>query len=117
MRAGPSSWLFLVLIAVGASAQDASLVPSIQFELATANNDTLRADALARLCSNLIHSEPDSARYHGNKALELATRIGQPRAMATPIMTWAGRKRSRGTSRRLKNTSVSHWNCSVRSAT
>ncbi len=63
-------------------AQDASLVPSIRLELATATNDTLRADALARLCFNLIHSEPDSARYFGDKALDLATRIGQPRAIA-----------------------------------
>jgi tetratricopeptide (TPR) repeat protein len=63
-------------------AQDASLVPSIRAELATATNDTLRADALARLCFNLIQSEPDSARRYGDKALELATRIGQPRAIA-----------------------------------
>jgi tetratricopeptide (TPR) repeat protein/anti-sigma regulatory factor (Ser/Thr protein kinase) len=63
-------------------AQDASLVPSIRTELAAAANDTLRADALARLCFNLILSEPDSARYFGERALELATRIGQSRAIA-----------------------------------
>jgi len=64
------------------SAQDASLAPSIRAELAAATNDTLRADALARLCFNLIQSEPDSARYYGDKALDLATRIGQARAIA-----------------------------------
>jgi tetratricopeptide (TPR) repeat protein len=78
---------FLLLTAVLAislilPAQDASLVPSIRAELATATNDTLRADALARLCFNLIQSEPDSARHYGVKALELAGRIGQPRAIA-----------------------------------
>jgi hypothetical protein len=50
------------------AAQDASLVTSIRAELLTAANDTLRADALARLCFNLIQSEPDSARYYGDKA-------------------------------------------------
>ena len=64
------------------AAQDASLVPSIRAELLTAANDTLRADALARLCFNLILSEPDSARQYGDSALKLATRIGQPRAIA-----------------------------------
>ncbi len=63
-------------------AQDAALVPAIRKELAAASNDTLRADAHARLCFNLIHSEPDSARAHGEKALALARRIGQPRALA-----------------------------------
>ena len=62
--------------------QDASLVPGIRQELAVAANDTLRADALARLCYNLIQSEPDSARKYGEQALALAERIGQPRAIA-----------------------------------
>ena len=70
--------LALTVLAVG---QDASLVPGIRAQLATAANDTLRADALARLCFNLIHSDPDSARLCGDQALALATRIGNTRAL------------------------------------
>ncbi len=62
-------------------AQDASLVPGIRSELKGATNDTLRADALARLCFNLIHADPDSARLCGDQALALATRIGNRRAL------------------------------------
>ncbi len=65
-----------------ATAQDASLVPSLRAELAAAAHDTARADALARLCFNLIQSQPDSARSYGERALALASRIGQPRAIA-----------------------------------
>lgn len=68
-------------VGVGLSAQDASLVPGIKAELVTAPNDTLRADALARLCFNLSHSQPDSARLCGEQALALATRIGNQRAL------------------------------------
>lgn len=78
-------WLALHVLlggGTGLSAQDASLVPGIKTELATAPNDTLRADALARLCFNLINSDPDSARYYGEQALALATRIGHPKAIA-----------------------------------
>ncbi|MEZ4755842.1 MAG: tetratricopeptide repeat protein [Flavobacteriales bacterium] len=71
--------LALTVLAVG---QDASLVPGIRAELAAAANDTLRADALARLCFNLINTDPDSARHCGEQALALATRIGNARAMA-----------------------------------
>ncbi len=77
----------LVLALLGAAygqglAQDASLVPGIQAELAVAANDTVRAGALARLCFNLINTAPDSARDVGEQALELATRIGHPKAIA-----------------------------------
>jgi len=64
------------------SAQDASLIPSIRAEYAAATNDTLRADALARLCFNLVNTAPDSARHFGEQALALATRIGHPKAIA-----------------------------------
>lgn len=76
--------LFAAVLVIPAclTAQDASLVLGIRNDLAGASNDTLRADALARLCFNLILSEPDSARFYGEKALELATRIGQQRAIA-----------------------------------
>lgn len=62
-------------------AQDASLVPGIRTELASATNDTLRADALARLCFNLINTNPDSARHYGEQALALASRIANTRAL------------------------------------
>lgn len=75
--------LFLALTScVLVAAQDASLVPGIKAELKAATNDTLRADALARLCFNLINTDPDSARHCGEQALALATRIGNARAMA-----------------------------------
>lgn len=75
--------LFLALTScVLVAAQDASLVPGIKVELKAATNDTLRADALARLCFNLINTDPDSARHCGEQALALATRIGNARAMA-----------------------------------
>ena len=64
------------------NAQDASLIPAIRTDLANATNDTVRADALARLCFNLIQAAPDSARFYGNKALTLAQKVDQPRALA-----------------------------------
>ncbi|HNK40056.1 MAG TPA: tetratricopeptide repeat protein [Flavobacteriales bacterium] len=70
--------LLRVLLAHG---QDASLVPDLRATLATATNDTLRADALARICFNLIRSEPDSARLAGEQAMTLAKRIGNQRAL------------------------------------
>lgn len=68
-------------LAVHLAAQDASLIPAIRNDLRSATDDTLRADALARLCFNLIHSRPDSARLCGEQALALATRIGNQRAL------------------------------------
>jgi anti-sigma regulatory factor (Ser/Thr protein kinase) len=76
------SSIILLLFWLPLAAQDASLVPGIRTELASATNDTLRADALARLCFNLINTEPDSARLYGDQALALATRIGNARALA-----------------------------------
>lgn len=57
-------------------------MPELRRDLLSATNDTLRADALARLCFNLTDVHPDSARYFGEQALELATRIGHPKAIA-----------------------------------
>lgn len=62
-------------------AQDATLVPAIRAEWKAATDDTLRADALARLCFNLIRTDPDSARLCGEEALALAKRIGNLRAL------------------------------------
>jgi tetratricopeptide (TPR) repeat protein/anti-sigma regulatory factor (Ser/Thr protein kinase) len=76
-------FIWTSVLAIGTvQAQDASLVPSIKAELAAATNDTLRADALARLCFNLINTDPDRARLCGEQALALATRIGHPKAIA-----------------------------------
>ena len=80
-------WLrVLVLVlqfpSITLQAQDAGLIPEVRSDLANATDDTLRADALARLCFNLIQTFPDSARYYGEAALALAERIGQPRALA-----------------------------------
>lgn len=69
-------------IPVALAAQDATLVPGIRAEFAAATDDTLRANALASLCFNLINSDPDSARLFGERALELAMRIGNPKAIA-----------------------------------
>ena len=41
----------------------------------------LRADALARICFNLIRANPDSALLVGEQALAVAKRIKQPRAL------------------------------------
>lgn len=71
-----------IVLAVALAAQDASLVPAIRQELLAAPHDTARADALARLCFNLINSAPDSARHYGEQALALANRIGHPKAIA-----------------------------------
>lgn len=71
----------LVFLTVRATGQDASLLPGLHLELAAAKDDTLRADALARICFNLIRSDPDSARLVGDQALALAKRIKQPRAL------------------------------------
>lgn len=70
--------LLACLVGVG---QDASLVPGLRTDLAQATNDTARADALARICFNLIRSNPDSARLTGMQALAIARRIGNHRAL------------------------------------
>ncbi len=62
-------------------AQDASLIPGLLAELRAATNDTVRADALARLCFNLVRTDPDSSRLVGEQALLLAERIGNQRAL------------------------------------
>ncbi|MBL7964302.1 MAG: tetratricopeptide repeat protein, partial [Flavobacteriales bacterium] len=74
--------LTLLAGVIQASAQDATLVPGLKGELQAAVHDTSRADVLARLCFNLINSEPDSARHFGEQALALAVRIGHARAIA-----------------------------------
>ncbi|MBV6403745.1 MAG: tetratricopeptide repeat protein [Flavobacteriales bacterium] len=63
------------------TAQDASLVPGLRADLRAARDDTARADALARICFNLIRSDPDSARLVGEQALVLARRIQHPKAL------------------------------------
>ena len=74
--------LCAALISVlGSLGQDASLVPDLRSDLASATNDTARADALARICFNLIRSDPDSARLVGEQALALAKKIGNQRAL------------------------------------
>jgi len=72
--------LFAVLLHA-VSAQDASLLPALHRDLAQAGNDTLRADALARICFNLIRTDPDSARIVGEQVLGLAKRIRNQRAL------------------------------------
>lgn len=57
------------------------MVPGLRKDLAQATNDTARADALARICFNLIRSNPDSARLTGDQALAIARRIGNRRAL------------------------------------
>lgn len=74
-----------LLLTVSSTGQDASLVPGIRDELAKATNDTARADALARICFNLIRSQPDSARLVGEQALALAQRIGNKRAIGDAL--------------------------------
>ncbi len=71
----------LILGGTAGTAQDASLLPDLLHDLRTATNDTLRADALARICFNLTRSDPDSARHVGEQAVALAVRIGHPRAI------------------------------------
>ena len=78
MRASPLRYIIILVVPAWAActsthAQDASLVPEIRRELAAARDDTARADALARLCFNLIRTAPDSALAAGKKALEIAT--------------------------------------------
>lgn len=62
-------------------AQDASLVPDLLRTLHRAKDDTARADALSRICFNLIRANPDSALLVGEQALAVAKRIKQPRAL------------------------------------
>lgn len=86
MLASPLRYIIILVVPAWAActsthAQDASLVPEIRRELAAARDDTARADALARLCFNLIRTAPDSALAAGKKALEIATRIQVPKAL------------------------------------
>lgn len=64
-----------------AFAQDTTLLPEIRSDLAAATDDTARSLALARICFNLIQSDPDSARWYGERALALARRTGKAKAL------------------------------------
>lgn len=77
----PITAVLMLLACLGCTGQDASLVPDLRKDLAQATNDTARADALARICFNLIRSDPDSARLTGMQALAIARRIGNRRAL------------------------------------
>lgn len=57
------------------------MVSELKRDLAAATNDTLRADALARICFNLIRTNPDSARLTGEQSLQLAKKIRNQRAL------------------------------------
>ncbi len=70
-----------LLPAAQAVGQDHTLVPAILAELKAAKDDTARARGLASLCFNLIRHDPDSARRVGERALWLAKRIGDQRAL------------------------------------
>lgn len=63
------------------AAQDPALLPDNRKDLRAATNDTARAEALARLCFNSINSDPDSARWYGDRALALAERIKNDKAL------------------------------------
>ncbi|MBL7951787.1 MAG: tetratricopeptide repeat protein [Flavobacteriales bacterium] len=73
--------LSVVVVMAPVRSQDASLLPGLLQELRAAENDTLRADALARICFNLIRTDPDSASLTGGQALQLAKKIGNSRAL------------------------------------
>jgi tetratricopeptide (TPR) repeat protein len=62
-------------------AQDTALLADNRQELAAAKDDTARSVALARICFNLIQSDPDSARWYGEQALLLARRTGNLKAL------------------------------------
>ena len=62
-------------------AQDASVVPAIRKDLQAATDDTLRSEALSRICFNLTRSAPDSALFAGQQALAIAKRIKSTRAL------------------------------------
>lgn len=92
-RRGSAGWCALlryaVLVALSLfcgqmrlTAQDAALLPELLNDLRTAQDDTARAMAMARICFNMARSDADSARRFGWEALTLATRIGNPRAIA-----------------------------------
>lgn len=62
-------------------AQDATLLPELRRELQHAPDDTARALAMARICFNMARSDADSARLYGWRALTIARRIGNLRAL------------------------------------
>ncbi len=76
-------WAILLFITFrpGVRGQDASLLPDLRHDLHAATNDTIRADVLARICFNLIRTDPDSARLVGDQALVLAKKINNARAL------------------------------------
>ena len=63
------------------SGQESSLVPGLLNEYREATADTMRARLLAKISFNLINTNLDSARLTGEKALALATRINDPKAL------------------------------------
>lgn len=72
---------FLLFVAPIAQAQDHQLVEQLQVRLAEATDDTVRAMTMAMICFHLTEADPDSARWYGEHALELAQRTGNITAL------------------------------------
>jgi len=71
--------IFFIIINTRAFSQGANtsldnLIDSLKLELELSKVDTLKAGILVQLSENLVYSDPDSAIYYGEKALELAER-------------------------------------------
>lgn len=83
IRAVVRAFLLPLLLfgAIIAPAQDADQLPEDRKDLHDATNDTARAEALARICFDLINNDADSARWYGEHALLLAQRIGNNKAL------------------------------------
>jgi tetratricopeptide (TPR) repeat protein len=69
---------FCLVVSISLNAQDENnlkrLNDSLRFELRNAGTDTVKAAIMIQLAENLLYSNPDSAMYFGEKALEIAER-------------------------------------------
>lgn len=72
---------FLFVGPVCLHAQDYQMVEAYRKDLREATDDTARAEAMAMICYHLTQTDPDSARWYGERALELARRTGHPKAL------------------------------------
>ena len=67
---------FCIVVSISSNAQDENklkwLNDSLRFELRNAGTDTVKAAIMIQLAENLLYSNPDSAMYFGEKALEIA---------------------------------------------
>ena len=79
--------LFVILKVITLDAQDASRIPQLKTDLAKAQDDSDRVDALSLLCFSYSIVNTDTALIYGNQAMELSQKINYPKGIADTYNT------------------------------